>query len=266
MTTKQLNFNTTSSNTIAASDNVGAYLRDAAGLLISSKLIAATQWLQVAAATFDGAGTAITSTTLGGVQALDVNIASPLEVNVELNGVYNAGTNPTPSNTGLVGATRAATPAITGQLNILTSATAASDAVVAANVSALDVNAYNMGYNGTTWDRLKSTSGALNVNLSSSSLSSPILVSDVITTLKASSFTAGVTATQVAASALSNRKRISIQNNGSVAVYVGDSAVTTSTGTKVGPGGNWEEALVAAGSVYLIADAASQACAVLEMA
>lgn len=70
---EKLNFDVTSADTIADSDSVGAFVRAGSdGDLIASQTIAAEEWLNVAAAMFDGSGNALSSTA----GALDVNVAS----------------------------------------------------------------------------------------------------------------------------------------------------------------------------------------------
>lgn len=120
--------------TPANGDSVAAFLRTAAGAL----------------------------TATGAAGALDVNITNAIMV--DLDGVYDAGTNPTPDTVGAIVHTRAATPDETNQTFRTTGGTANADDVVAANVHGLDVNSFLMGYDGTTWDRLTTTAGALNVN------------------------------------------------------------------------------------------------------
>lgn len=222
-----LQYDTTSADTIAASDRIGAVLINA-----------------------DGTG--ITYTTVGAKKALDVNLATAL-AQVEINGVYNVSTNANPSNTGLVGATRNATPGVAQQANILTSGEANADAIVAANVWGLDVNSFMMAYNGTTWDRVQLTSGALNVNISSQSLN-PITITGTVTanagsgtftvsdaalantSLKTTQKSVTATAAAVLSSALSNRKYLYVQNADKVFLYLGDSTVTSSNGIKLSPG------------------------------
>lgn len=106
----------------------------------------------------------LTSTTVSGKEALDVNIASPISITVDLDGDYDVSTNPTPDTVGTILRTRAATPGLSDQNESLTGAAASSDAVVAANVHGMDSNAFGMIFNGTTWDRMRGTSGSLNVN------------------------------------------------------------------------------------------------------
>jgi hypothetical protein len=76
----QLIFNTDSVETLAASDSVGAYVRASDGSLIDSVEVATVKRLAVDSTLKDGAGNALTST--GG--ALDVNLASPLSIDVDL--------------------------------------------------------------------------------------------------------------------------------------------------------------------------------------
>ena len=59
--------------------------------------------------------------------------------------------------------------------------------------------------------------------------------------------------TLIAASALSGRKRLMIQNLGNKAIYIGASGVTTSTGIRVASGANAEFMLEEAASLYGIA-------------
>ena len=152
---------------LVENDNVGAFITASDGTLITHHHIAAGyDALDVYAAMADGAGNAITST--GG--ALDVNIKSPISVNVDLNGIYDAGGNPTPDNVGLIGSTRAA-PGLANQTLQFTGGSVASDAVSASNIVAQDVSAFGMMWNGTTWDRMAGAAATgLKVDVSNSSI------------------------------------------------------------------------------------------------
>jgi hypothetical protein len=116
-----------------------------------------------AVAAFLHATLKLTSTTVGAAEALDVNIVNDIAVAVDLDGVYDVSTNPTPDTAGAIFHTRAAAPDETNQTARVTANAASADAVTAANVHGLDVNAFGMGYNGTTWDRLLATAGQLQV-------------------------------------------------------------------------------------------------------
>lgn len=85
-----------------------------------------------------------------------------------IDGIYNATTNTDPSNIGIIGHARAASPANSDQTIRITSANPSSDNVAPANVHALDTNSFLMGFDGTNWDRITATSGALNVNVTNS--------------------------------------------------------------------------------------------------
>lgn len=126
-------YDSTDADTIAASDKVGAY-------------------------TLDGVGNPISST--GG--ALDVNITN--SINVALDGVYDGVVNTDPDNVGIVAHIRDLAPADAMQIFRSTGGTANADAVVAAQVQALDMNGFGMLYNGATWDRQKGTSGAAHIH------------------------------------------------------------------------------------------------------
>jgi len=80
----KLVFDVTDANTIADSDSVGAYLRSSDGTLIDHASINSVDRLAVDATLKDGAGTALTSTLIGGAQALDVNIVEGINVEVDL--------------------------------------------------------------------------------------------------------------------------------------------------------------------------------------
>lgn len=116
-------------------DSVAAYLRTAAGALTST----------------------------GAAGALDVNITNALAVAVDLNGDYDGVSNLAPDSVGAIVHDRAAAPAVADQNKRTTGAAASSDAVVAANAHGFDANSFGMIFNGTTWDRMRGTSGALNV-------------------------------------------------------------------------------------------------------
>ena len=126
--------------------------------------------LDVYSATADGEGNPITST--GG--ALDVNIASSdITLNVDLNGIYNAITNPTPDNVGIIGSSRAV-PGLANQTLQFTGAGVSSDNVAVTNIVAQDVNAFGMMWDSTSggqWDRLQGNqTDGLFVNLTNTSI------------------------------------------------------------------------------------------------
>lgn len=128
--------------------------------------------LDVYSATADGAGNPITST--GG--ALDINLKSSdvtFTANVDLNGIYNAGTNPNPDNVGIIGSSRSA-PGLANQTLQFTGGGVGSDNVSTSNIVAQDVNAFGMVWDSTSggnWDRMpgNSTDG-LFVKFTNSSL------------------------------------------------------------------------------------------------
>jgi hypothetical protein len=145
-------FDTLDAGTIADSDSVGAFVRSNDGTLITHHNIGVSnKHLDVYSALADGSGNPITST--GG--ALDVNIANgTFNINTDIDGIYAALTNADPDNVGLIAHTRSVNPGDVEQIQRSTASTADQDGVSPTQVHGLDVNAFGMVYNGTTWDRL----------------------------------------------------------------------------------------------------------------
>lgn len=124
--------------------------------------------LDVYSATADGYGNPISSTS----GALDINIASSdIAIDIDLDGIYNVGTNPTPDNVGIILFDRQATPGLTDQKFTPTGGKPTADDVAATNVWGQDVNSFNMLWDGSNWDRApgNSTDGAL-VKITNTSL------------------------------------------------------------------------------------------------
>jgi hypothetical protein len=225
-----------------------------------------------------GSGGKLTSTTIGGIEALDVNVAGG-SLTVDLDGVYAVTTNETPDNVGVIAHTRAATPSAVEQVFRSTGGTANADGLTAANIHGLDVNAFAMVYNGTSWDRLGGSSNGVYVQGSvaddtvdagnplkigmralSGALSAVSATgdrADVISDLyrrmrvvdspnisldQGSTSIPDTTATAIC-TAIAGRIRVLIQNLGNKAVFVGSSDVTASGATggiKVSGGSNME--------------------------
>lgn len=159
-------FDTTDASTIIDSDSVGAFVRASDGTLITHHTLTANEHLDVYSATADGAGNPITST--GG--ALDVNIKSPITIDVDLNGIYNVTTNPLPDNVGIIGSSRAA-PGLANQTLQFTGGGVNASAVSPTNIVAQDVNSFGMMWNGTTWDRITGAAATgQNVNITNTTL------------------------------------------------------------------------------------------------
>jgi len=214
--------------------NVGAYvLAGTDGDQIGSQNINSLEWLNVAAAIFAADGTALTET--GG--ALDVNVASgSLDVTAtcDLDGFWVTSTNENPDDVGIIAFQRGASPDHEDQTFRPTGGAASSDDVTAANVHGLDVNSFLMGFDGTTWDRVKATAGALDVNLASSTGSV-----NVNGSAQTSGAYGGIsvtsTATLIPAAPLAGRRFIKAYNFGDNQMFYGFSnAVTVAAGANAG--------------------------------
>lgn len=177
---------------------------------------------QVASYLYDSAGNALTSTLVSGKQALDVNMVN--EIAVALDGVYDGVTNLNPDNAGLITHVRNAAPGDAHQTFRSTGGVATSDAVVAANVFGMDMNAFGMLFNGTTFDRMRSKNlGNVAVNDSASALQ---VTQDDVTG----------TAAEVLGTPLAGRREVTIQNLGTKKVFIGHtSGVTAADGLEIGP-------------------------------
>lgn len=202
-------------------------------------------------------GQTITSTTVGGKEALDVNVAN--DISVAVDGVYDAGTNPTPDNVGLIAHSRAATPGDADQLFRSTGGAASADAVVAANVHGLDVNSFAMLFNGTTWDRALGTAGAAHSHLFSQEAGFKVDVKKTYGSAQVDNKTVGATAAQLDGTPLAGRNKVTVQNLSNKKVWIGfDNAVTAADGILVHPQGFFSEILDDGVTVYAIGEQAGQ--------
>lgn len=202
-------------------------------------------------------GQTITSTTVGGKESLDVNVAN--NISVSLAGIYDVGSNPTPDNVGLIAHARGATPGDADQLFRSTGGAASSDNVVAANVHGLDVNSFGMLFDGTTWDRARGTAGAANSHLFSQESGFKVDSKESYAAAQVAAGTVGATAAQLDATPLSGRSKVVVQNLSNKKVWIGFSAgVTTASGILVHPSGFFEEILGAGVTVYAIGEQAGQ--------
>lgn len=202
-------------------------------------------------------GQTITSTTVGGSEALDVNVAN--QISVDLDGVYDGVSNLTPDNVGLIAHSRAATPGDAEQLFRSTGGAASSDAVVAANVHGLDVNSFAMLFNGTTWDRAQGTAGAAHSHLFSQEAGFKVDVKKSYAVAQVAAATVGATAAQLDATPLAGRNKVVVQNLSNKKVWIGfDNTVTSSSGLLVFPNDRFEEILDDGVTIYAIGEQAGQ--------
>lgn len=235
LTTDILVFNTASPTESA---NVGAYLRDSGGNLIPSQTVAATKWLQVAAAMFDGSGNALTST--GGALNVSVSGAS-LDVGVADKTAFTYGTS---IDQPIGGVFQDTSPALTaGQ----------------SGVARLTANrAFHMNLRDSSGNELlgqKVMAASVPVVFASDQSALSVSANDAAlaaTASKASVVSVTTTGAALIASGLANRKYFNVQNNGTISIFVGDSAVTALTGLRVPPGATGEFRCGAANSLFAI--------------
>jgi len=238
----QLIFDVTSADTIADSDHVGALLeglRSGAKQQINSQQIDSQEWINAAAALFDGAGNAIGST--GG--ALDVNVASG-DLSVDLDHTEDSvalgdGTSLLTSTT--VGAD------IGLDVNVINSVISVDDngsslTVDASDLDIRDLSAAQDSVQANMYDgagtaltsTLVGADQALDVNVVQQAGGDDALAdTDLSATAVSVDTTAG--GTDLAGTDLSDRKYAFIYNNGNRRIYIGKSGVSTSTGFPVSP-------------------------------
>jgi hypothetical protein len=254
-------FDTTDVTTMADTHNVGAYIRAADGTLIAKETINSVNRLAVDATLKDGAGTALTSTDLGGgIQALDVNVAN--SITVDLDGIYNLSTNPTPDNVGTIMFSRAVTPGLAQQVQTPTVGGIATIGTAdISKVHAQDVNSFLYAKNATSGDEVLLTvdnsDGGLNVHIigsatltvSDAALANTAIANDVKVLAVAG------TAEAVKTSALANRKYLFVYNNDNTKVYIGAATVTSANGFPISPGSYMELRAGANVSPYFVGQA-----------
>lgn len=227
-------------------------------------------------AAFLHASNKLTSTDVSGKEGLDVNILN--EIGVDIDGVYNVTTNADPDNMGLIGHTRAASPTDAEQTERITSGVIADD-LPSANVHALDVASFLMGYDSGAdqWDRVQIEGGSLNVNALGNAADDAV---DSGNPLKIGSRTVDAALTEVSAAgdradllsdmyrriyindapnvgmdfgqtdvtqtsavlvaANSGRRRILVQNLGDEEIYVGGASVAVGDGIQIPCGASME--------------------------
>ena len=241
MSLHKLVFDATDADTIAASANVGAYLRSADGTLI-------------------------THTTVGGKEALDVRVAEGINVEVDLDAADDSVESWTNDGSGNpIGSTG-------GYLHVLaqqdTSPWVIGDGGASLTVDAtqLDIDDLNAtddavqawAFDGTG-NAITSTTGYLDVNIAAGS----VTVSDAAlanSAIKTVAETVGTSAALIidGADELSGRKYVYLYNNDNRYTYLGASGVTTSNGFPLPPGAIIDVRIGDAVDLYMIADAAGQ--------
>jgi len=192
----------------------------------------------VAAHLFDGSGNAISSTD----GALDVNLKSPLVVDVDIDGVYESDDNPTPDSAGAIFHTRAASITIVEQVERTTAAAVA--AVAAADISkinALDVNSFLYAVNDDSGDlellSLSDENGGLNVNISGGEVEiNDAALANTAIKSAANGLDVADTREAVVATALEDRKYLFIANVKNRMAYIGGADLTQANGYPIAPG------------------------------
>lgn len=258
----QLIFDTTDVNTIADGDSVGAYLRSSDGTLIDKATINSVERLAVDSTLKDGAGTALTSTLVGGKQALDVYIAEGINVEVDLDAADDSVAAYLSDSAGNgIGSTG-------GALHI-------SDAGGSLTVDAIDFDIRDLtavsdsvqshlydGAGTALTSTLIGSDQALDVNVvqgNDDALANTAIANEALT------ITAANTAESVVASTLTSRKYLYAYNFDNRKMYIGGAGVTAADGFPVSPGSYIELRAGAAVDVQVVSEKASHAVRTLQL-
>lgn len=267
----RLVFDTTSAGSIADSDSVGAFVRAADGTLITTTTVSGKDGLDVnlinasvevtatnldirdlAAATdsvaawvSDGAGNAITSTA----GALDVNIKSPITIDVSLDYTNDS-----------VTAYQGTSPWVVSATNLdIRDLTSASDSVAAVQsgtwtidsiTNPVTVTATNLDIRDlaaatdsvSSWTKdgagntIGSVSDSLKVNVTNTISTSDAALANFAIDNEANTLDVADTAENICTSVLANRKYLFVYNDCNRIVYVGKSGVTAANGFPLSPG------------------------------
>jgi hypothetical protein len=258
----QLIFDTTSADTIADSDSVGAYVRAGSdGAVIDYQTYNAQEWLNTASILHDENGSVIND-----ANPLPVDLVSPLVVDVQLEGVYDGVSNTNPDNTGVIFHTRAASIGDAEQIQRTTaSGVAAILAADLGNINAMDVNSFMYAIDDVDGDAdlvtLDNVSGGVNVHIAGIDaeleINDAALANTAIAHAKLTTSATPDTAESVVASVLADRKYLHIYNAGNQKIFIGGAGVDIATGFPISPGSYMELRAGAAVDVQVAAKAAS---------
>lgn len=233
----KLVFDATDAASILASSNVGAYLRASDGTLL-------------------------THTDVSGKKALDVNVASGINVEVDLSHVDDSiklgdGTDLFTSHT------------VSTDVGLDVYLLNASIAVTATQLDIDDLNATDdavqaWAHDGTG-NAIGSTGGSLDVNLTNTSIATTPAAT---TALKNVAETVGVAAAAIVdgADELALRRELWLYNNGNKTTYFGATGITVATGFPLPPGSMVELEAGPAMDIFMISDAAGQDVRTLQVA
>lgn len=274
MALHKLVFDTTDAASIAASANVGAYLRSSDGTLLTHTDVGGKKALDVriaeginvevdldagddsvAAWLSDGAGNAVGST--GG--AIHISDAGG-SITVDATDLDIRNLSAAQDNVAISDGTDTLGVNADGSINITDNG--GSLTVDASQLDIDDLNATDDAVQAWTFDgtgnAIGSTAGALNAYITGSG---PLTINDAAlanTAIQADDEDVTTTSAALLTTNLSNRKYIYLYNNGNKTVYIGGSGVATTDGFPVFPGSMLEMRAGAAVSIHAVSEAGTQ--------
>lgn len=247
----QLVFDTTDANTIADSHHVGAHTLSGTGDLITSGdgdsdnlSTTAIEGLDVRSFLYgyDSSGDnwdRLKSTN--GVLHVDIQDTS-INVEANLDGIYDNPNNLDPDNVGIIAHTRAGSIGDTQQVERTTAGGIGS--ILSANkgnINALDVNAFLYAENDTSGDlelpKIADADDGLIVHIANEIIVNDSALANTSIATNVNTLAVADTAEDVVPSPLSNRKYLYIYNNDNRRLFIGQSGVTSTDGFPLSPKG-----------------------------
>lgn len=245
----QLIFDPTAAST-AECDTVGAHLLDGDGNKITST--AGALDVNIASGALDATGSvvALDAPTLAALEDINATVtATDLDIrdltfatdSVDVSGSSVTVSAPVALDAGTLAALEDITATVTGTVALDAGTLAALETitVTATDLDIRDLTAAtdSVSISDGTNDLVVNADGSVNVQFAAAGKQSVVETNNGIAN---STITATTTAAAIVGTALADRTKVLIQNNGSSVVYIGDSGVTDTTGVRIPKGGSFE--------------------------
>ena len=262
---------------LPASDNVGAYLRASDGTLLTHTDLSGKKALDVNVANVSIAVTA-TDLDIRDIDAAQDNIAiSDGTDTLAVNGDGSINSVVTATNLDIRDLTHVSDSVKIGDGTDLLAVNADGSINVNASISGLtfdyaedsahvsgDVGSYSLSVREDSLAISTSASGDYQ-SIKTDALGR-MWMNETTQSMAHAAVTVGVTAQDLSATDLANRKRILVQNRGSKSIFIGNIGVTIATGIEIPSGGNAEFMMGPSIDLHAISGTAGQNVRVLELA
>lgn len=211
-------------------------------------------------------GTLLTHTTVGGDEALDINLVQSVSLTVTATDLDIRDLSASQDNVAISDGTDTLEVNADGSINITDNG--GSLTVDAVDLDIRDLTAASDSVESWTHDgtgnAITSTTGHLDVNIASSDIEIDVEDDLADTALAAASETVTTTSGALNTSDLANRRFIWFFNNGNKSVFIGPSGVTTGTGFPIPAGSLLEARIGPSVAIHAVAASGSQDIRVLQ--